>query len=116
MEPRYVRNLQALSEAECNTLRTKKVAVIGCGGLGGYLIEMLGRMGVGQIVACDGDVFDETNLNRQLLATEVCLGQSKAEVAVTSPERDSPSEAVKILPLNVPSLSLVLVQMISPSL
>ena len=57
------------------------MAVIGCGGLGGYAIEMLARAGVGHIRVCDGDVFDETNLNRQLLCTEDVLGKSKAEAA-----------------------------------
>ena len=81
MEPRYIRNLNALTEVECNALRSKKVAVIGCGGLGGYLIEMLARLGVGAIVAVDGDVFEETNLNRQILSSPAELGNSKAEAA-----------------------------------
>ena len=83
MEPRYIRNLNALTETECNVLRSKKVAVIGCGGLGGYLIEMLARLGVGAIVAVDGDVFEETNLNRQILSSPAELGKSKAEAAVS---------------------------------
>ena len=53
----------------------------GCGGLGGYTIEMLGRLGVGTITAIDGDVFDETNLNRQILSDESTIGQSKAITA-----------------------------------
>ena len=67
MDERYVRNLGALSERECNLLRTKTVFVAGCGGLGGYLIEMLLRLGVGTIRAADGDAFEASNLNRQLL-------------------------------------------------
>ena len=51
MDERYVRNLGALTEQECNLLRTKTVFVAGCGGLGGYLIEMLLRLGVGTICA-----------------------------------------------------------------
>lgn len=81
MDGRYVRNIPALSEAECALLQTKKVAVIGCGGLGGHLIELLSRIGVGGIRAVDGDVFEESNLNRQLLAEEALLGTSKAEAA-----------------------------------
>ncbi len=42
--------------------------LVGCGGLGGYIIEMLARIGVEYITAIDGDVFDETNLNRQLVS------------------------------------------------
>jgi len=81
MDARYTRNVPALSEAECALLRTKKAAVIGCGGLGGHLIELLARVGVGCIRAVDGDVFDESNLNRQLLSEEALLGISKAAVA-----------------------------------
>ncbi len=77
---RYERN-QIFSAAQQEELAEKKVAVIGCGGLGGYLIEMLSRMGVGHILAVDGDVFVESNLNRQLYATEQNLGSSKAMAA-----------------------------------
>jgi molybdopterin/thiamine biosynthesis adenylyltransferase len=81
MDARYLRNLSALSEEECRLLRTKRILVVGCGGLGGYIIEMLARIGVGAIRAVDGDSFDETNLNRQLLSLPKVLGQSKAQVA-----------------------------------
>lgn len=81
MEKRYIRNIGALSEAELDLLRTKKVFVAGCGGLGGHIIDMLLRIGVGEICVCDGDSFDESNLNRQLLSSEASLGKSKAETA-----------------------------------
>ena len=81
MEERYIRNLGALSEAECAMLRAKTVLVAGCGGLGGYLIEMLLRLGVGEIRAADGDRFEASNLNRQLLSAPGLLGRGKAEVA-----------------------------------
>lgn len=82
MSNRYDRNKTALSEEECALLRTKNVCVAGCGGLGGYIIETLARIGVGHITAIDGDVFDITNLNRQLLSDETVLGRKKAEIAV----------------------------------
>lgn len=81
MDDCYVRNVPALTEAECLLLQRKQVAVIGCGGLGGHLLELLARVGVGRLVAVDGDVFDETNLNRQLLSEESLLGTGKAEAA-----------------------------------
>ncbi|MBO5497052.1 MAG: HesA/MoeB/ThiF family protein [Oscillospiraceae bacterium] len=81
MEERYIRNLGALTEQECAALRTKTVFVAGCGGLGGYLIEMLLRLGVGTIRAADGDTFEASNLNRQLLSSPFSLGRSKAEAA-----------------------------------
>lgn len=81
MDKRYIKNMNMLSKEENSNLRNFKVCVIGCGGLGGFIIEMLGRLGIGLITAIDGDVFDETNLNRQLLSTCENLGKSKALIA-----------------------------------
>ena len=81
MEERYSRNFPALTAEQFALLRSKKVAVIGCGGLGGHIIEHLSRIGIGAIRCVDGDSFDTTNLNRQLLATEDTLGSGKAETA-----------------------------------
>ncbi len=82
IHPRYTRNIPALTKEECALLAEKKVCVIGCGGLGGSILEYLSRIGVGMITAVDGDVFDETNLNRQLLSSEQVIGKSKAQTAV----------------------------------
>ena len=62
-------------------LMRSTVAIIGLGGLGGYVVEGLARMGIGHLVLIDGDVFAEHNLNRQLFSLESNLGLSKAEVA-----------------------------------
>ncbi|MBE6008760.1 MAG: HesA/MoeB/ThiF family protein [Lachnospiraceae bacterium] len=78
MEKRFIRNLGAITEDECDILKNKKVFVAGCGGLGGYIAEYLTRIGVGEMVACDGDCFDETNFNRQLLSYEDNIGKNKA--------------------------------------
>ncbi len=75
--------MPALTEAECAVLRNTHVCVVGCGGLGGYIIELLARAGVGALTAVDGDVFDATNLNRQLLCDETVLGVNKAKVAAS---------------------------------
>jgi len=79
--PRYIRNHSAISEADQSTLQGKCVLVAGCGGLGGYVIECLGRLGVGHLVVVDGDIFDETNLNRQLLSSNMNLGKPKVLAA-----------------------------------
>ena len=81
MEKCFTRNIGAITEEECAVLKNKKVFVAGCGGLGGYIIEYLTRIGVGEIVACDGDCFDETTLNRQVLSCEDNIGKNKAEEA-----------------------------------
>lgn len=81
MLERYRRNLNALSEGDMALLSARRVAVIGCGGLGGYAIEYLCRLGIGEIVAVDGDRFEESNLNRQILADSGSIGDYKAERA-----------------------------------
>ena len=95
MKERHIRNIPALSEAECALLRTKKAAVIGCGGLGGYLIELLTRVGIGGIRAVDGDVFEPSNLNRQILSDVSRLGESKAAAAVQRAEAIDPAVDVE---------------------
>ena len=98
MDERYVRNLGALTERECNLLRTKTVFVAGCGGLGGYLIEMLLRLGVGTIRAADGDAFEASNLNRQLLSSPSSLGQPKAEAAAARAALVNPDVRFEAIP------------------
>jgi len=78
---RYSKNVRTLSIEENESLRNFRVCVVGCGGLGGFVIEELGRLGIGFITAVDGDVFDESNLNRQLLSDVNNLGFSKALAA-----------------------------------
>jgi molybdopterin/thiamine biosynthesis adenylyltransferase len=78
---RYQRNRETISLANQLRLFRSHVAVIGCGGLGGYIIEELARLGVGKITALDPDVFEEHNLNRQLLSSIASLGQAKVEAA-----------------------------------
>ena len=81
MDARYERNIPALTEEECRILRQKRVLVVGCGGLGGHLIDQLTRIGIGAVRAVDGDVFEPSNLNRQLLSKVPLLGVSKAKTA-----------------------------------
>ena len=78
---RYTRNCTALSPEECRVLADKRIAIVGCGGLGGSVIEALARIGIGYLRVIDGDVFEESNLNRQVLCTEATLGREKALVA-----------------------------------
>lgn len=78
---RYVRNLGTVGYRGQRALLRAHVAVVGAGGLGGWVIEGLARMGVGQLTIIDSDHFEENNLNRQLLSTEETLGLPKAECA-----------------------------------
>ena len=75
---RYRRNLGTFSRAGQLKLFESTAILVGLGGLGGQLLEQLSRAGVGKIVAVDPDVFDESNLNRQLLSNEPNIGKEKA--------------------------------------
>ncbi len=62
-------------------LARSRVAVIGLGGVGGAALEALARCGVGALFVMDADVFEITNLNRQILATRDVVGLAKSDVA-----------------------------------
>ena len=97
MERRYIRNVPALSEEECALLHTRRVLVAGCGGLGGNLINMLSRVGVGNLRIVDGDVFEATNLNRQLFSEVPILGTNKARAAAERIARINPDITVETI-------------------
>lgn len=78
---RYARNRQTISENDQLKIASSTVAVVGCGGLGGYIAEELTRLGVGHLILIDADRLEASNLNRQIMATEQNLGEWKVEVA-----------------------------------
>ena len=81
LEGRYARNRKTLSDEDQLKLSRSCVAIVGCGGLGGYIAEELARIGVGRLVLIDGDHLEVSNLNRQIMATELNMGQWKVDAA-----------------------------------
>ncbi len=59
-----------------------KIAVIGLGGVGSYAVEAIARSGCRNIIIADCDVVDETNINRQLIATRSVIGMKKTDVVL----------------------------------
>lgn len=96
---RYLRNMETISIEEQFKLSKSRVAVVGAGGLGGNVILLLARLGIGQLVVVDYDVFDETNLNRQALSNVNSLGKSKSGEAVELVGSINPG--VEVLPYQV---------------
>lgn len=94
---RFSRNMKTFSSQDQLKLLQSHVAVIGLGGLGGIVTDILARTGIGHLTVVDGDVFDETNMNRQLLATTSSLGQTKSSVAAERIAQINP--AVNIRPI-----------------
>lgn len=99
MSRRYLRNIGTISKEEQAILSQKSVCIIGCGGLGGGVIENLVRLGVGKLTIVDHDAFDVTNLNRQVLSNEANIGKSKAEEGAT--QMAVINSEIEIVPINV---------------
>jgi len=78
---RYVGNVRFFGMDGQIKLLESKVCVIGCGGLGGTICEVLSRLGIGRLVLVDPDTFEEHNLNRQLMCTQENIGKVKVECA-----------------------------------
>ncbi len=78
---RYIRNFNTFSRSDQEALSKSHISIIGLGGLGGGVCEMLARTGIGELTLIDGDIFEPSNLNRQILSTEKLIGTPKAEAA-----------------------------------
>lgn len=76
----FDRLISLIGEDKFNLIKTKKVLVLGCGGVGSYVIEGLARSGIENITIVDCDIVDITNLNRQLIALHSTIGKRKVDV------------------------------------
>jgi molybdopterin/thiamine biosynthesis adenylyltransferase len=78
----FARTLGWITAAELAALRDKRVAIAGLGGVGGAHLVTLTRLGVGRFSVADPDVFELSNMNRQVGASMETLGRPKVEVMV----------------------------------
>lgn len=93
---RYLRTIGTLGIDGQLKLRRARAAVVGAGGLGGVLVEILARLGIGALTVIDADTFTEDNLNRQLLSSEANIGEGKAAAAAERAARIN--SAVEVSP------------------
>jgi molybdopterin/thiamine biosynthesis adenylyltransferase len=100
---RYLRNRDSISIEKQLELADSQVSVIGAGGLGGQVILLLARAGIGHLIVVDSDSFDETNLNRQALCSNLSLGKSKAEEAAEMVHSINPGVKVTPYPVRIDS-------------
>jgi len=84
-----------IGEDGIERLRESSVLLVGCGAVGGYVLEGLVRAGVGKIRVVDHDVFSESNINRQILATTRTVGRSKVEVACERAKEINPDICIE---------------------
>ena len=94
MDKMLERSIKLFGENNVKKLNNSHVAVFGLGGVGSYAVEALARGGVGTITVVDSDVYDETNLNRQLYATTDTVGRKKTTVAAERIKSICPSTKV----------------------
>ncbi|MGN0813482.1 MAG: ThiF family adenylyltransferase [Candidatus Coproplasma sp.] len=82
MKEEFTRTALVLGEENIERLSLCRVAVFGLGGVGGYAVECLARIGIGTLDLFDGDVFSLSNINRQILAVQSSIGVLKTQAAV----------------------------------
>ena len=86
----FTRSLPLIGEDGLARLAACRVTVVGLGGVGGYVVEVLARSGVGALTLIDGDKVEESNLNRQIAALSKDIGRYKAEVLAERVEEINP--------------------------
>ncbi len=74
----FSRNIGLLTEGEQKKLRNFKIAIAGVGGVGGFHLMTLLRLGVGKFHIADMDCYEIPNLQRQCGAFMETLGKNKA--------------------------------------
>lgn len=79
MQHKFDRLSKIIDEKIITDLENKSVLVLGCGGVGGYVIESLVRCNIGTLIIVDFDVVDETNINRQIIALDSTIGKYKVD-------------------------------------
>ncbi|HWJ94108.1 MAG TPA: ThiF family adenylyltransferase [Telluria sp.] len=105
-EQAFSRNIGWVTPAEQQTLRGKRVAIAGGGGVGGVHLLTLARLGVGAFHIADFDRFDIVNFNRQVGAMMSTLDQPKAEVLAGMARDINPEIDLRVFPDGVNSGNL----------
>ncbi|QBY49941.1 HesA/MoeB/ThiF family protein [Cupriavidus oxalaticus] len=91
------RNIGFVTEAEQQRLRDARILVCGVGGMGGACLQALARMGVGGFALADFDVFEVSNMNRQVFASLATVGVGKVEATVAQLRQVNPALQIETL-------------------
>lgn len=97
----FARNLGWVTRQEQDSLRGKRVAIAGMGGVGGVHLLTLARLGIGAFHLADFDTFDIANFNRQAGAMVSTIGQPKVEVLAQMARDINPELKLKLFPQGV---------------
>lgn len=93
---RFMRTKLLLGDEGLEKLRESSVMVVGLGAVGGFALEALARSGIGHLVLVDFDIFEESNINRQILALSSTIGQKKTEAAAARVREINPDCKVDV--------------------
>ena len=77
----FERVISLIGKDNLDKIKSKRVLVVGLGGVGGYAMEALARSGIGSLVLIDYDKIDKSNLNRQIITNESNIGKYKVDEA-----------------------------------
>ncbi len=102
----FSRNIGWVTEAEQATLRRKRIAIAGMGGVGGRHLLTLARLGIGAFNIADFDTFDIVNFNRQAGALVSSLGRPKVEVLAEMVRDINPECELRVFPQGVSDANL----------
>jgi molybdopterin/thiamine biosynthesis adenylyltransferase len=91
----YVRNMKTFSPKDQSILLSSRASIVGLGGLGGAVVEILARIGIGTLTLIEADTFEESNLNRQFLSTYRLIDTSKTKAAVNRVREINPMITVE---------------------
>jgi molybdopterin/thiamine biosynthesis adenylyltransferase len=92
----FSRNIGWVTRQEQHSLRGKRVAIAGGGGVGGVHLLTLARLGVSNFHIADFDTFDIVNFNRQVGAMMSTVGQPKADVLARMARDINPEIDIRI--------------------
>lgn len=105
-EQAFARNIGWVTPAEQASLRGKRIAIAGGGGVGGVHLLTLARLGVGAFHIADFDTFDLPNFNRQVGANMSTMGEAKVDVLARMARDINPEIDIKIFPKGINSDNL----------
>lgn len=101
VDSRFARTQMLLGEDGLNKLKNSKIMIVGLGAVGGYILEALARSGIGNFILVDFDKFEESNINRQILAISETIGLKKTEVAKQRVLSINPNAKIEIVDMFV---------------
>jgi len=98
---RYIHNLPVCNEKEFGIIQKKRVAIVGAGGLGGFITDQLARLGIGELKIIDDDTFELSNLNRQLYSDTLNTGKFKADAAARRAAEVNPDVRIRAVKIHL---------------